>query len=222
MTMYYPRQAVEGGPELERILALPRRTKPPAGAEDLSSVLRAPHGKQVLRPVQAQALAEIHCLRGLLGAIRVGGGKTLITYLAPTMVGATRPVLLLPAKLRAKTLRDFEELGRHWSAGAVPKILSYEKLGHPGGADDLQALEPDMIIADEVHRLKNLRAACTRRVGRYLEGREGVVFVGLSGTVTSRSLLDFAHLAEWALGQGAPVPLVLVRARAVGSRPGRG
>ena len=193
---------------MERIVALPRRIAPPEGYRDLTLALRCECGQQSLRDIQAQALAEIHCCTGLLAPIKVGAGKTLVTYLAPRMLASGAPLLLIPAKLRGKTERDFRALAEHWDAGTSKiRIVSYEKLGHPGGAMLLEALQPDLIIADECHRLKNPKAAVTRRVGRYFDRHPGTHFVGLSGTVTSRSLLDFAHLAEWALGHGAPVPL---------------
>ena len=196
--------------ELARIIALPRRHAPPAGTDELSSALRTPAGTQTLRPVQAQALAEIYCQGGLLGPVQVGAGKTLITYLAPRMVSAERPVLLVPAKLREKTKDDFKALAEHWDCGGVYTIvISYEQLGHPYGVRLLEEARPDLIMADECHRLKNHKAAVTRRVGRYIDAHPGTKFMGLSGTVTKRSLRDFAHMAEWALGQGAPVPLVL-------------
>lgn len=193
--------------ELARVKGLPRRYRPPEGSEDLTEVLMQPRGAMALRDIQAQALAELFVLSGLFGLIRVGAGKTLITYLAPTMVDAKRPVLLVPAKLREKTYRDFEELEVDWKPGPPIKIVGYELLGRSQSASLLEELQPDLIMADEAHYLKNCKAAVTKRVGRYMEARPETKFVALSGTMTKRSLFDFAHLAEWCLGELAPVPL---------------
>jgi len=198
---------VSESPEFRRIEALPRRLDPPLGVERLTLALRRPGGTQELRPIQAQALGEIHLLRGLLGLVRVGGGKTLISFLAPEMVDAKRPLLLVPAKLREKTIFDFAELREHWGPSVEPKLQSYEKLGRANWADFLDRYQPDLIIADEAHRLKNVRAAVTRRVGRYMTANPGTIFVALSGTLTRRSIMDFAHIAEWCLGDGSPVPI---------------
>ena len=201
------RNGVRGSPELERIVALPRRELRPNLGTELTELLKKPKGTMELRPVQAQALEELHDFGGLLGPIRVGAGKTLITALAGTVLEAKKPLLLVPAKLRQKTKIEFFELALHWQF-QMPRILSYEMLSHADHAADLLKHAPDLIVADEVHKLKNLKAAVTRRVGRYLE-RTDCAFVGLSGTITKRSLRDYAHLAEWALGkQLSPLPTV--------------
>ncbi len=194
---------VEYSGELRRVLLLPRRHEAPKGSELLSLVL----GTGTLRPIQAQALAELHICGGLLAPITVGAGKTLVSYLAPRMVEAKRPILLIPAKLREKTRRDFAELRKVWQTTVEPRTLSYEALGRASHKDYLTGYEPDLIIADECHRLKNVRAAVTRRVGRYMKAQPETMFVALSGTLTKRSLMDFAHIAEWCLGTGAPLPL---------------
>jgi hypothetical protein len=43
-------------------------------------------------------------------------------------------------------------------------------------------------------------------VQRVFQAHPGVKFVAMSGTLTSKSIHDFAHLAEWALKAGSPVP----------------
>jgi hypothetical protein len=198
---------VKASAELARVVGLPRRHRPPEGYEGLTEVLMQPRGAMALRDIQAQALAELYVLDGLLALIRVGAGKTLITYLAPTMVDAKRPILLVPAKLREKTYRDFEELEVDWKPGPAIKVVGYELLGRLQSADLLEELQPDLIMADEAHYLKNCKAAVTKRVGRYMDAHPATKFVGLSGTMTKRSIFDFAHIAEWCLGESAPVPL---------------
>jgi len=198
---------VKSSAELVRILNLPRRDGPPRGVEGLTGALKLPEGTMELRATQAQALAELHLADGLFAPIRVGGGKTLITLLGPCMVSAERPILLIPAKLRAKTMRDFAELSKHWQQGPTITLVSYETLGRLRWAELLNNLLPDFIMADEAHYLKNCKAAVTKRVGRYMSAHPETTFAALSGTMTKRSLFDFAHILEWCLGDGAPIPL---------------
>ncbi len=187
-------------------------------ALELTDWLKTPQGTMQLRPVQAAALADAHDFGGLLAPQRVGAGKTILSLLVAEVLDAERPLLIIPAKLKRKTEIDIAQLKQHWRFKR-PKIVTYEWLGRVQAApmeDDkgnvlkpgfLDKLNPDLIVGDEIHKLKNLRAAVTRRVGRYMEAHPETKFIGMSGTITKRSLRDYAHLAEWALGKIAPVPL---------------
>src|SRR5262249_13680283 len=137
-------------------------------ARRLTQELRVPGGTLELRPVQAIALTEIRACGGLLAPIRVGAGKTLISLLAGSVVGARRPVLLVPAKLRDKTERDMRAARRHFRVPPNLQVVSYELMGRVNQAELLEEIKPDLLICDEVHRIKNPRAAVTKRVMRYL------------------------------------------------------
>lgn len=204
----FRRQGVRTSSELQRILALPRRDAPGDEIEELIDLMteayRTPAGTMRLRPVQAWALSELHDWRGLFGAIGVGHGKTLITLLSPLVVDASRPVLILPASLRDKTLRDRDVLEKHWRIPSVD-ILTYESLSRVSGAEELDRIAPDLVILDEAHMAKNLQAAVTRRIRRYVDRRSPMCAI-VTGTITSKSLRDYAHLLVWALRDLAPVP----------------
>ncbi len=161
-----------------------------------------------LRPIQAQALHELQQVGGLFAPIRVGGGKTLLSLLAPKVVNAMRPLLLLPASLIEKTERERKELAKHWNLPANLRIYSYEMLGREQSATFLDFTRPDFLILDEGHRAKNKRAGVTRRLIRYLRANPETKVLVMSGTVLKRSVKDFAHLLEWTHGKGAPIPLV--------------
>lgn len=138
--------------------------------------------------------------------VGVGHGKTLVTYLLPTVMEAQRPVLLVPAQLRDQTQRvAFPELRRHWQTTVEPTVIAYSELSLAKNAGLLDRLAPDLVIADEAHCLKRAEAARTRRFKTYMRGG-ATRFVALSGTVTKASLLDYAHLLRWALGEGSPLP----------------
>jgi hypothetical protein len=196
--------------EFQRVAELPRRRWSAEDLEALTSeltdILKTPGGTMSLRPVQALALHDAGVEGGLFGPIGVGEGKTLITLLLAIVLGARRPLLLLPASLIEKTQRERLALSRHWRVSTALRCFSYEMLGRVQSADELETYRPDAIICDEVHRLKNKRAAVTRRVARYMHDHVETKFCGLSGSVMDRSLTEFAHILRWALKFGAPIP----------------
>lgn len=208
------RRGIQREAEFERIDRLPRRTWSDVDAADLASalteMLRMPHGDQSLRPIQAVALGEIAWVGGLVAPIRVGGGKTLVSFLSPVVLGAKKPLLVQPAKLIGKTERELAQYRRHWRIPRRFEIVSYEKLGRVNAAKFLEDGQYDLVIADEAHRLKNPKAGVTRRVKRYVEhplkdGRR-VRFLCLSGTLIKRSIRDWSTMSDWALGVHSPAP----------------
>lgn len=202
---------IEATPDFQRIKNLPTRTDedlPKDLVGQMTALLKQPGGTMTLRHIQAQALFEIGTLGGMLGPIEVGGGKTLISLLAPAVLGAKSPLLLLPAKLVEKTGKELRELAPHWRIPKNIQIVSYEMLGRVQGANILLLRRPDLIVGDEIHRAKNRKkAACARRLERYMRDNPETKFVGISGTIIRNSLHDFAHIARWALGrEKAPIP----------------
>lgn len=196
--------------ELRRILNLPRRSSEADYSElaaELTDLLKTPEGTEKLRPVQALALHDIGTYGGGFLPIGVGEGKTLISMLAAYVLGASKPMLLLPAGLIENAERERRRLSKHWLVPTNIRIFSYTMLGLEQYADELEKYAPDACIFDEVHRLKNLRAACTRRVARYMHKHPTTALVGMSGTAMRDSLHDFAPILFWALKGNAPLPL---------------
>lgn len=204
--------------DFERILKLPRRVWDETDdslARRVTEVLRTPNGTMTLWPVQAQAIYEAVTARGLFAPIPVGGGKTLISLLIPTALGSKRPLLLLPAKLIEKTYREWAELRRHWQTVRHITIVSYEALSRVNQTDLLNDIQPDVILCDEAHKVKNKRAAVSRRLFRYLNsphGRSNCAFVALSGTITKRSILDYHHIISRTHMERSPLPLSYMEA----------
>lgn len=204
-------EGVKHSPEMDRILMLERRSLlAPEEDEEridlLTNHLRTPGGTMRLRPVQAQALVEAHDHQGLFGPIRVSGGKTLISLLAPVVLEARAPVLIVPAALIEKTRTEARKLAQHWQLPTFLHIVSYQSLGRVSGAETLDRLNPDLIVCDEAHKLKNKRAAVTKRVSRFLSAHPETRVILLTGTISKRSLHDFAHLLAWSLKLRTPLP----------------
>lgn len=220
-----PLEGVEPSPELARILDMPRRDPEAVGsaiARPLTERLRLrwperppaplPHE---LRWYQALALAEAHDFRGALIPLPVGAGKTLISALLPTVLGAKQALVLVPAKLRDKTERDFRALAQWWRvvprvhvirtqrdlahapARDVILVCSYEMLGTC--PDLLLRLGPDAVIPDESYKLKNPKSGRTKRLWRYMRQYPDTPFVPLTGTAQKKGFRDWWHIQRGAL-----------------------
>lgn len=178
-----------------------------------------------LLPVQAWALTEAEQVGGLLGPIGVGHGKTLLDLLTPVVVKDCKvAVLLLPPNLKAQLLEvDWKFYGQHWklpnlaqSGGRPAKwvkpgrpllhVVAYTELSSAKNSDLLSRIKPDTIICDEAHSVRNRTASRTKRFLRYLNENPLVRLFSWSGTLTSRSLKDYAHLSNHALREGSPTP----------------
>ena len=222
--------------EIARVLALPRRQRPTDEAlerlrAELEATLSLPNSLcecvskyrrlccNHLLPVQTWALAEGRETQGILGPIGVGHGKTLLDLLMPMVVPCRVAVLLLPSKLKKQLLEsDWAFYGQHWKlpnlAGSrwqhpgrpILHVVAFEELSGAKSTDLLDKLQPDLLICDEAHRLADSSAARTKRWLRYVRHNPSVKVFCWSGTLTKRSLKNWAHLSNASLKQGSPAP----------------
>ncbi len=197
-------EGVEHSSEVDRVASLPRRDDVSEELIDLlTAFLILPGGVGRLRKGQVAALREMYQARGLFAPMPCGTGKTLVTLLAPTLLGSVRPVLMVPKGLVEKTRREFCEYRQNWNV-RLPRILGYEMLSVREFA--LDELAPDLLMADEAHMIRN-DSGRTRRVRRYIEAHPECVYAPMSGTLITDRLMDMHHLAVDALKDKAPVPL---------------
>lgn len=175
-----------------------------------------------LRPIQGWGLEEASNANGFLGPIGVGHGKEGLCLLAPWAFESKVAVLMLPANLRAQFLqRDYPQWSQHfkvpslaggtfWPGRPVLHVMSYNDLSSPKASSLLSQLAPDTIILNEAQNLGRREAARTKRFLRYVAERASadkpVRLFAVSGTLTKRSIKDYAHLSEIALGDGSPLP----------------
>lgn len=172
---------------------------------DFTEQLKTPTGTMQLRDVQNEALTTASRAGGLVALIGCGYGKTLITLLLAEVLKKKRPLLLLPASLRDKTHQDIKEYSKHFEFD-YPEIVSYETLSRHTARTTLQSIRPDLIICDEAHHLKDMNTTRVRRLGGYIIENPKCRLAVLSGTLYNRSLSEIAHLSDWALDDGTPLP----------------
>lgn len=194
--------------EFRRVHGLPRRTHVELQTDLLHEILRRPGSTMSLQPLQVWALQEARKHRGIVVPIPVGGGKTLVSFLIPTMVEAQRPLILLPASvIKRKTLQiALPEAQKNFYVQDNLRFLSYEKLSREGAANFLDIYQPDHVIADEAQCVRNTTSAGHRRLARYFGAHPEARFYPLTGTFMSRSLRQGYILAWWALREGSPLP----------------
>lgn len=226
--------------DLRRILAIPRRTLSGAAAKaahwkarlglgDVPCECRPKYSRQCcadLRPIQALALSDASTQGGLLGAVGVGHGKSLLDLLTPMAVdGCKVAVLLVPPNLKSKMLElDVPFYGQHWKLPNIAggrwlypdrptlHVVSFAELSSPKHSKGpnarplLEKLNPDTIIIDEAHFLRYRTAARTKRFLAYLRKHPWVRVYAWSGTLTARSIKDWGHLSEATLGNASPLP----------------
>lgn len=218
--------ARNGGADLDPladVLARPRVVYPRAvgagtalaGKIMRRRVLRAPT-PDGLRPVQAQGLAAAEDMAslgcgpdgpyGIVAMVGCGHGKTLVAQLLPAVFGAVRPAVLMPAALIPQFKAEARRFGEKWRT-SVEGVASYEGLSAPQNRFALDEYRPDLLIFDEAHLLGNPQSARWKRVARYLsENAQTARVCVLSGTLTTRSIYDMAHLFYAALRDLSPIP----------------
>lgn len=195
--------------ESERVLGLPVVTY---SGEGVTELLRKAPGIGDLKQIQTQALEAIAIENGGIFPIGVGHGKTLIALLAGTVVDADRVVILAPSQTLENLAAEKERFSGIFHIPQSVKLLAYEILSREKGEAQLRSYlgavgEKVIVICDEAHKLKRKDASRTRRIIDIGLTRPDVSWVFLSGTITSRSLYDFAHLVFLALRERSPLPI---------------
>lgn len=185
-----------------------------------------------LLPSQAAGLLHYATVGGLLGPIGVGKGKgglsMLIARHAFHEESIRKILLIVPAGLVEQTEKSVYPVWRKRIALAAPLIvlsgrgpdqrlkwamsdfsglylISYQTLSRPGGLEVFQALSPGLVILDEAHNLANIEGGRGKKFVQAMRELRPKC-VALSGTITKKSLSDFAHLSDLSLGRFSPVP----------------
>lgn len=185
-------------------------------------------------PDQAEAIMCWIEHEGLFGPMPVGIGKTLtLQYIADLAFrdGHQRICLLLPKPLISQFVKHDVAFAQanvpfnlpiHVFDGMDPArrsllctstrrglfLLPYSLLGARESRTILDELKPTVILADESYHLRNYKqSTAAKRLGRYLSAHPEVRFVAVSGSITDKSPLDYAHLLRWSLHKKSPLPV---------------
>jgi hypothetical protein len=231
----YYRNPVKPSSELTRIVNLPRRPQEDLSSARGLALAQLMTRKlsintecrceekciKELKPVQGWALYEMQTIGGLFGALGVGSGKTTLGILAPLVVPEVKlAVLFIPPTLKEQLWKEYYALRRHFrvpslivddkgeivKGAPVLQCVPYSMFSRKDATDYLERLQPDLIIADECHRFKHKSSASTSRFIRYMAKHPETRFAGWSGTITNKSIKDYAHLLTFALDVRAPIP----------------
>lgn len=221
--------------EIQRICRLPiAQPLSPEEVEAISQLNAKPEAFETgfrLQPVQAEAIQTFSEIGTVFGPIEVGAGKTLIALrciaIAFEKEQINRAILFVPPNVYSQIV----EHDINWARRRVPLgysfhllggksqearrsmtgsrrgcwVMPYSLLSTKDSYEMLEAIRPDLIVADEAHNLKNRQSARTKRVLAYWR-RYRPRFMALSGTMTAKSLRDYAHLLLMCLGEGSPLP----------------
>lgn len=192
--------------EMKRILALEKKE---ADIEypDYTNEYRVEGGTWQLNDYQNKFIYDLKHNNGPFADIPVGGGKSLASLIAGTVLKAKRPLLLVPAPLREQTNKYvIPEQEKQFNITSNVKVMSYTELSLAKNQDFMNTFKPDLIVCDEAHKLKDVKTARVKRFKRYLQKNKNVRVVLMSGSFYKAGIKDMAHLSDWTHGDQSPLP----------------
>ena len=138
-------------------------------------------------------------------SIGVGGGKTLLGLLAHRALGVDPQDVLVLTKndLISEAEEEFHKFKDELELDELD-YKSYFWLSR--NERYFWEVKPKLIVADECHKLKNKSAKRTAYFLQYMKDYPEARFVPMSGSISSKSILEYAHLMKLALREYYPLP----------------
>ena len=160
-----------------------------------------------LRPAQVEMLVEAMREGALVSGASVGVGKTLVTACLPAVLGheASDSMLIAPASLLEKTVKEYEEYKEHFDIDPPARMLSYASISRVAGFRELTDNPPGLIIFDEAHRI-GFRSSRARRLSAIIE-KNSIRCCALSGTLDRQTYDLQAYIFALCLGMDSPLPV---------------
>lgn len=189
-----------------------------------------------LLPDQANGIHQwLQTNRGFW-SIGVGGGKTALSQLVASIYHSEHPekkiLLLMPpsvydqfrlqalpwARKHLAVTVPWFGLGGHRNKRAALSmsgqpgcyVLPYSMLSTEDSVELLNSVDADLVIADEAQYLKG-DSAKTKRFWAWVNRRKPLG-VAMSGTLTSRTPMEYFRLIRWCMGEYSPLPTKKVEA----------
>jgi hypothetical protein len=85
--------------------------------------------------------------------------------------------------------------------------MSSQSLGPESGWQKLTDFAPRVVVLDEADEFANPESSAALKLAAYRKLYPDAVFVALSGSPARTSILNYAHVMGWCLGEGCPLPL---------------
>jgi len=186
-----------------------------------------------LYPAQVKALMQFHDYGSLFCPVPVAGGKTLISVLiandAYRDFHKRKIILMNPVNLIGQLRTTELPLYRRHMSINIPfywltkeskhqrlltaksnrggcYVVSYSLLSGQSGAEILDAIQPDLIIGDEVHRIASARPSARNRRFKEVVNKYNPSLVVMSGTITKKSPKDYHWIATQTLQHNSFMP----------------
>jgi len=194
--------------EVRRIRELPTVSRGPAAVDvdEVTSYFRTDPSAPALRPVQAWMLDEFNRTGGLVANVAVGYGKSLVGLLSPHLIDADTVAYVLPTSTVSSLVAEANKWKGAYDIWTDIELITYTQLSRRQTRDVLYEKQPDYMILDEAHKLRNTGSARTDRFLKYMDAFPNTRLMVMSGTLMSRSIKDFAHLFHHALKSYTPLP----------------
>jgi hypothetical protein len=184
--------------------------------------------------IQAEGALAYMQLGGMYGPIAVGWGKTALLQIIASYAyqqGHRKIAWLLPRGLIDQLLRydmkwardrfpvsfppphsflDMTPVQRHALATSPKKgvyLIPYSIMSRESSTELLDQIGATLVLADESFLLANEDAAVTKRYLRYCK-KTGCQCVQVAGSITKKTIKDYAHLVRLSLKKHSPLPQV--------------